>query len=233
MKSTKIEKINENKIKDKLHPLEIINKERSVKDILFILENDTPDVLLIIEEGKIIGIVTDSDIIMKVKKKDMYSTSIKIKDIMSSPVVFIESDKSMKKAIDKMIRNNIQKLIVTEKGTPIGILYGEDVFELDEKGWKEFLFNQTIDEVYKILLKEPEIDLSSIGRMVWEMDKFIGLKSRIEFEFYVYQEGLVLVTYYYIKENKNKHLEEIKTEIKKNYIGLLKEYSEREENKIE
>ncbi len=231
MESSKFNKIEKTKvkIKDKLHPIEIIDKERSVKDILFILDNDTPDVLLIMERGVIIGIITDSDIIMKVKKDDLYSDSIKIKDIISTPVISIESDKSIEEAIDKMVVNSIQKLLVIENGMPIGVLYGEDILEFDEEKWKELLFDQTVDEVYKISLKQPELDQISVSNMISQMDKFTNMESKLEFELFVYQIGIVLIAYNYIKENKNKSLRQIKTEIKENYCALLHKYSEEQE----
>ena len=119
------------KIKDKLHGIEIVDKERPIKDINFILRNDAPDALLVMDKGKIMGIVTDSDLVMKVNRKNLNSDNIKVKDIMSSPVISIESGKDIKDAIDLMARKKVQKLLVTENGSPIGVLFGEEILELD------------------------------------------------------------------------------------------------------
>src|SRR3989344_713175 len=135
------------KIKDKLHGIEIVDKERPIKDINFILRNDAPDALLVMDKGKIAGIVTDSDLVMKVNRKNLNSDNIKVKDIMSSPVISIESNRDIKEAIDLMARKKIQKLLVTENGSPIGVLFGEEILELDEEKWKEIVFEQTIEEV--------------------------------------------------------------------------------------
>lgn len=217
------------KIKDKLHPIEIVNKETPVKDILHILSNDTPDVLMVTEDNKIIGIITDSDLIMKVKKKDLSSTQLKVKDIMTPNVISIEIGMTINEAIDLMVENNIQKLLVTKEGQPVGVLYGRDILELDEEKWKELLFNQTIEEVYKLLILEPDIEFDALDEMIKDMDKFTNMESKVEFDFFVWQQGIITVAYNYIKQNKGKALKEIKQYIKDNYSDLLMEYSKKEQ----
>jgi len=216
------------KIKDKLHGIEIVDKERPIKDINFILRNDAPDALLVMDKGKIAGIVTDSDLVMKVNRKNLNSDNIKVKDIMSSPVISIESNKDIKDAIDLMTRKKIQKLLVTENGSPIGVLFGEEILELDEEKWKEIVFEQTIEEVYKMMISDPNIDIDTVNYQIREMDKFTNMESKVEFDLFVYQKGLILVAYNYMKDNPNKSLVNIKEEIREHYSELLAEYSQKE-----
>ena len=216
------------KIKDKLHGIEIVDKERPIKDINFILRNDAPDALLVMDKGKIAGIVTDSDLVMKVNRKNLNSDNIKVKDIISSPVISIESNKDIKDAIDLMTRKKIQKLLVTENGSPIGVLFGEEILELDEEKWKEIVFEQTIEEVYKMMISDPNIDIDTVNYQIREMDKFTNMESKVEFDLFVYQKGLILVAYNYMKDNPNKSLVNIKEEIREHYSELLAEYSQKE-----
>ena len=220
-------------IKEKMHGIEAIDKNKSIKDVSFILENYTPDALLILEKGKIIGILTDTDLLIKVKKDDIYSESIKVKDIMSSPVITIDSNKSIQEAINLMLQYNIKKLPVMENGHPIGILYGEEILELDEEKWKEIVFKQTIEEVFKLLLREPKIDRISVLNIVRRIDKFVDMNSKTQFDLFTYQEGIALVAYNYIKENPRAPLQNIMFEIRKNYSSLLEKYSQEEEDKLE
>lgn len=216
------------KIKDKLHSIEIVDKERPVRDINFILRNDSPDVLLVMDKGKIIGIVTDSDLVMKVSRKNLSSDNIKVKDIMSSPVVSIDCSRDVKDAIELMARKKIQKLLVTENGSPIGVLFGEEILELDEEKWKEILFDQTIEEVYKMILNEPGVDIDTVNYQIREMDKFTNMESKVEFDLFVYQKGLILASYNYIRDNSNKSLAQIKEDIREHYSELIDEYSQKE-----
>lgn len=216
------------RIKDKLHGIEIVDKERPIKDINFILRNDAPDALLVIDKGKITGIVTDSDLVMKINKKNLNSDNIRVKDIMTSPVISIESSRDIKDAIDLMARKKIQKLLVTENGSPIGVLFGEEILELDEEKWKEIVFEQTIEEVYKMLISDPSMEIDTVNYEIREMDKFTNMESKVEFDLFVYQKGLILVAYNYIKDNPNKSLAVIKEDIREHYSELLSEYSQKE-----
>ncbi len=215
-------------IKERMHDIEAVDKNKSIKSVSFILENDTPDALLIMENGKIIGILTDSDLLMKVNKEDIYSEVIKVKDIMSSPVITIDSNKGIQEAIDLMTKYNIKKLPVMENGIPIGILYGWEILKLDEEKWKEIVFKQTIEAVLKLLIKEPNIDISSVFNIIIRTNKFVDMNSKTEFDLFVYQEGIALVAYSYIKENPQESLQDIMFEIKNNYSALFKKYSQQE-----
>ncbi|MBI2661688.1 CBS domain-containing protein [Candidatus Woesearchaeota archaeon] len=214
------------KIRDKLHKIDIVDKDATIKSISYILHNDTPDVLIVVDNNRVAGIVTDSDLIMKVKQSDLNSETLKVKDIMTPNVISIEIDKKVSEAIDMMVEHSIQKLLVTQDGAPVGILYGEDILELDEEKWKEIVFNQTIDEVYKLLVLEPNSEIASVMDTVQDMDRFTNMESKVEFDLFVYQQGLVRVAYFYLKENRNKPLNEVKDYIRNNYSDLVVRYSQ-------
>lgn len=215
-------------IKSKMHKIETIGADQPIKDASHILDNNLPNALLAVEDDRIVGIVTDSDILIKVDKNEIGSESIKIKEVMSSPVITIESNKGIKEAIDLMVINDIEKLVVLENGIPIGVLYGEEILELEEEKLKEVILHKTIIDVFKILLKEPDSDPVSVLNTITEIGKFSNMESKVEFDLFVYQEGLVSVAYNYIKDNSDKKLDDIIEDIKENYDRLLEKYSEDE-----
>ena len=59
--------------------------------------------VVITEEDKPVGIVTERDIVMKVIMKDRDPSKLKVKEIMSSPLVTIESDASLKRACKLLV----------------------------------------------------------------------------------------------------------------------------------
>jgi CBS domain-containing protein len=113
---------------------------------------------------KPIGIVTERDLVRKVCVNDANSSKIPIKEIMSSPLVTIDSRSSVEVAADIMAQNKVRHLLVVEESTnnsddddykitrPLGIITPSDfVGYLKE--------NLNIDDVNaKILesLKEQE-----------------------------------------------------------------------------
>src|SRR5919205_3647936 len=66
---------------------------------------------------KPIGIVTERDLVRKVCINDANSSKIPIKEIMSSPLVTIDSRSSVEVAADIMAQNKVRHLLVVEEST--------------------------------------------------------------------------------------------------------------------
>jgi CBS domain-containing protein len=86
--------------------------------------------LMVVEKGKIIGIITEGDILNKVVAKDKKPSEIKVRDVMSRPVVCIEPDMDIVEAAKKMAKLKIRRLPVIEKGEIIGIVSERDIIRL-------------------------------------------------------------------------------------------------------
>jgi CBS domain-containing protein len=65
--------------------------------------------------SKPVGIVTERDLVRKVCVNDASSSKMLIKDIMSSPLVTIDSKSSVEVAADIMTQNKVRHLLVVEK----------------------------------------------------------------------------------------------------------------------
>ena len=72
-----------------------------------------------------IGIVTERDIIFRVVAQNKGPFKVTLKDIMSSPIITIDSDKSAKNALAVLKQNGINRLPVVNKGTLIGLITTE------------------------------------------------------------------------------------------------------------
>ena len=72
-----------------------------------------------------IGIVTERDIIFRVVAQNKGPFKVTLKDIMSSPIITIDSDKSAKNALAVLRQNGINRLPVVNKGTLIGLITTE------------------------------------------------------------------------------------------------------------
>jgi CBS domain-containing protein len=83
--------------------------------------------VLISREGRVIGIVTESDIVKKVVGSDRAPYFIPVEDIMSSPIVGIEERRPLTDAADLMNRHQTRHLGVTKGGTVVGILSVRDL----------------------------------------------------------------------------------------------------------
>jgi CBS domain-containing protein len=72
-----------------------------------------------------IGIVTERDIIFRVVAQNKGPFKITLKDIMSAPIITIDSDKSDKEALVILKQNRINRLPVVNKGNLIGLVTTE------------------------------------------------------------------------------------------------------------
>jgi CBS domain-containing protein len=76
-------------------------------------------------EGKPQGLVTERDLVRKACINDVRTSSVTNKEIMSSPLITIDSNSSASVAVDMMLQNNIRHLLVVDKSNttkPIGII---------------------------------------------------------------------------------------------------------------
>ena len=85
------------------------------------------DSVIIVRKGSPIGILTDSDLIKKVIAKNAKPASIKVKNLMSGPLVAVRPDDTVLEASRKMKRNNLKRLPVIENGKLIGIISTTDI----------------------------------------------------------------------------------------------------------
>jgi CBS domain-containing protein len=83
--------------------------------------------VLIIENGRPIGILTESDILKKVVAEDKNARDVLVKDVMSTPIIVIDPYISLEEAMKTMGRCNIRRLPVVEKGEFIGMITQKDI----------------------------------------------------------------------------------------------------------
>ena len=68
------------------------------------------------------GIVTERDIVRCIVKEHKDPLKTKAQEIMSTPLVTIEADKTLKDAIEMMRDKNVRRLAVTKKGRLVGVV---------------------------------------------------------------------------------------------------------------
>lgn len=82
--------------------------------------------VVIIDNGKPVGIVTDSDIVSKTVANDQIPSKVLAKDVMH-PLQTIESEESILEAARMLRKHNIKRLGVTYKNELAGMISSSDV----------------------------------------------------------------------------------------------------------
>ena len=95
-----------------------VEENATVTDAVSLLHSKKAETAIVVtKEGKSIGIVTDTDILDKVVSRGDDSDFVKLKSIMSSPIITISTSATVRQAIDLMRINKIKRLPVTDKIT--------------------------------------------------------------------------------------------------------------------
>jgi CBS domain-containing protein len=78
--------------------------------------------LLVLEEQKIVGIVTERDYARKIVLMGRSSKETPVRDIMSFPVMYVRPDQTNEECMALMTDNRLRHLPVVDKGKLIGLL---------------------------------------------------------------------------------------------------------------
>ena len=110
--------------------LETINISSSAQEAAKKMRDKNVSSLVVIDKNnKPIGIVTERSLVRKICINDLKSSSVLIQDILSSPIITIDSNSPVEAAADVMIQNKVRHLLVVENndiGRPLGIITPTD-----------------------------------------------------------------------------------------------------------
>lgn len=117
-----------------------VDKQITVQEVARIMESKEVGSVLVLdkESGEIAGIVTERDIVRKVVAKGVDGSSYLVKGIMSSPLLTIDSGKTIFEAGDFMDQKKVRHLAVTESGKVVGVISIRDLInpsQYDEEAW--------------------------------------------------------------------------------------------------
>lgn len=99
-----------------------VNKEDTAYDAALLMSYNKVGSVVVTEDEKIVGIVTERDLVRKVCTKSLPSNQVSIKDIMSKPVITGEPDLELEIAVQRMLNNSIRRLPIIENHKLVGII---------------------------------------------------------------------------------------------------------------
>ena len=100
--------------------------------------------LVIIKDNKPSGIVSERDIVRKIAAEDLTASSIKLEEIMSKKYKWVEPNTEIEFAVQKMINNNIRRLLVLENEDLVGVITQTDLAEVLRS---KLLINGTLENI--------------------------------------------------------------------------------------
>ncbi len=105
--------------------------------------------VIIVEDGKPVGIVTERDILKKVVARNKVPSKVRLEEIMSSPLITIKPTTSLREAADIMRKRGIRRLpIIDDDGNLVGIITDNDILSvaIDLGEFAALLRNPSVSE---------------------------------------------------------------------------------------
>lgn len=99
-----------------------IEHDKTVLDASNILKEKEISFLVIMQDGRPSGVVSERDIVRKITAKDKVASQVKLEEIMSKKFRWVAPDTEIEDAVQKMLNNNIRRLIILHDGNLAGVV---------------------------------------------------------------------------------------------------------------
>jgi CBS domain-containing protein len=115
--------------------------DATVLESINIMADNNVGALLVMQDGKIAGIISERDIVRKVDRLGKTSATTKVSDIMTEKVLYVNASQPIQECMALMTEKRIRHLPVFENDQLIGVISIGDVLRnaIDER---EFIISQ-------------------------------------------------------------------------------------------
>jgi CBS domain-containing protein len=104
-----------------------ISKEKTCLDAASLLQEKDISFLVVVEGQNPVGIISEADFVRKIVVKNRLASDAMISEIMSPKFRWVEPTTSIEDAVQKMLNNNIRRLLVLENEKLVGVITQTDL----------------------------------------------------------------------------------------------------------
>jgi CBS domain-containing protein len=105
------------------------SSSQSLKDAAQIMKSEDVGSVPVVDEGRLVGVVTDRDITIRGVAEGADARTTNVGDVASRDPVTVEPAEDLDEALALMARHRVRRLMVVESGRLVGILAQADVAE--------------------------------------------------------------------------------------------------------
>ena len=137
------------KVRDVMIPaINVIEAERTVREACILMDRLGAGSLLVEREGKLVGIVTERDFVVRVLATGLDHSKTKVGDVMSYPVIAVSPDSPIEEAVALMLSHGFRRLPVVDlEGKLLGMI------TLSEAAKALLAYQKAVTEVLEVLIK--------------------------------------------------------------------------------
>jgi len=103
-----------------------IKPEASVFEALKLMAERNVGAILVLTEGRVEGILSERDCVRRLELHGRTARETKVKDIMTSKVLYVQASQSLEECVAIMIDKNIRHLPVFEDQKLLGLISARD-----------------------------------------------------------------------------------------------------------
>jgi CBS domain-containing protein len=104
-----------------------IGENATVKEAAEIMNRFEIGSLIIVSSGKAVGIMTERDLLKRVVAEARDANTTQVKEIMTTPLVVVEPNMDLEKAVRQMFQMKIKKLPVVDGKRLVGLVSLTDI----------------------------------------------------------------------------------------------------------
>lgn len=128
-----------------------VSPDASVFEALKMMDETNTGALMVIQDAEVEGILSERDCVRKVDLMNRSSRDTRVRDIMTSKVVYVEAGQPLEECMALMLEKSVRHLPVYDNGQLLGLISIRDVL------------NEVVD-VQKFMISELEHYITGGGR---------------------------------------------------------------------
>jgi len=140
-----------------------VDVSASISETIKDLQQQKKSTILIKKDNKLVGIITEQDIVRKVTF--ISDSSKKVSDFMTSPVIFVYEDDLLFHAVGKMRKNNLRHLpVINMNSEVVGVIYADKALAAELGAVTQEIDKMTFDEYDErglIQIKKQQVHLAA------------------------------------------------------------------------
>src|SRR5215475_4281484 len=107
----------------------MLESDRFSDEALKLMKEKNARSVLASHDGQVVGIVTKTDVLFKVISQGKNPSKIRLRDIMTTPVLAVHPKDTVQKALSIMDKHVVRQLIVSADATVHGLVSRDDILE--------------------------------------------------------------------------------------------------------
>ncbi len=109
--------------------IETINFSNTAQESAIKMSDRNVSSLVVLgENGRAIGIITERDLVRRVCTRDVPSSSVNVENVISSPVKTVSPETPIDEVADVMVSNKVRHVVIVDQNQkPVGIISATDI----------------------------------------------------------------------------------------------------------